>query len=621
MLKFPSNSKPPWFFLLLILFVRSSPAQSSAQAIVWHPWSDGVFTQAAREHKLVLLNLEASWCHWCHVMDHQTYNDPAVQELIGKNYIAVKVDQSSRPDVSNRYHGYDLPVTVMFKADGSEIIRRQGYLPPRRMASILQAVIDDPSPGPSVKPDPAITYSATPTFSPALLAELKKTFKSQYDLPGQGWSFGLKYLDTDSIEYATVLARHGDRSQEQQVRDMLQAAQKLLDPAWGGAYQSLVVALNATDPKPGTRYTRVQIGGKLDSTGDSWNEPHYEKLLFTQAQVIQIYASSFGQWRAPEYLAAAQSTDDYVRRFLTSPEGAFYVSQDIDVVGVEDSAAYFASDDTKRRALGIPQVNTQLYARENGWMINALCALYAVTGDATTLQQAERSARWVIAHRSLAGGGFSHAEHDTAGPYLDDTLAVGQGFLALYEVTGDHDWLKRATAAGHFISANFPSGSGAGFVTSKTPTDRSYTPQPERGENTQLARFANLLTHYSGDKDNEEMASRAMRYLATREIATAELSAPVLLAEFQFTHPPVHITVVGGKKDKAAQALFRSASGVGLAYQRFEWWDPAEGPLPRNDVQYPSFSRAVAFLCTASTCSSPITDPHILQLLSAKSVE
>ena len=93
MLKFPSNSKPPWFFLLLILFVRSSPAQSSAQAIVWHPWSDGVFTQAAREHKLVLLNLEASWCHWCHVMDHQTYNDPAVQELIGKNYIAVKVDQ------------------------------------------------------------------------------------------------------------------------------------------------------------------------------------------------------------------------------------------------------------------------------------------------------------------------------------------------------------------------------------------------------------------------------------------------------------------------------------------------------------------------------------------------
>ena len=84
-----------------------------------------------------------------------------------------------------------------------------------------------------------------------------------------------------------------------------------------------------------------------------------------------------------------------------------------------------------------------------------------------TLQEAERSAAWVVAHRSLANGGFSHGEHDVAGPYLGDTLSMGQGFLALYEVTGDREWLKRAEAARRFIAANFAEARGAGFVTSK----------------------------------------------------------------------------------------------------------------------------------------------------------
>ena len=98
-----------WLILLLILFVRCLPAQVSSQPIVWQPWSDEVFAQATREHKFVLLDLEASWCHSCHAMDQQTYNDPAVRQLMEKSYIAVKVDQSFRPDISNRYHGYDLP--------------------------------------------------------------------------------------------------------------------------------------------------------------------------------------------------------------------------------------------------------------------------------------------------------------------------------------------------------------------------------------------------------------------------------------------------------------------------------------------------------------------------------
>jgi uncharacterized protein YyaL (SSP411 family) len=584
-------SKMRWLLLLLVVFVRPSQAQAP-QPIVWHPWSDAIFAQAAKEHKFVLLDLEAVWCHWCHVMDKETYADPTVRKLMDKNYIAVKVDQDSRPDISNRYEDFGWPATVIFKADGSELVKRQGYLEPKLMASILQAVIDDPTPGPSIESEKAISYAATPFIAPALLADVRKEYDKQYDVDGKGWAFGHKYLDADSVEYAILATQHGDKFQEQRARETLAAAQKILDPVWGGSYQY--------------------------STGGNWDEPHFEKLLYIQAQVLRTYARAYDQWRAPEYLAAAESVHKFVRTFLTSPDGAFYVSQDADVVEGKESDTYFKLDDAHRRALGVPRVDKHLYARENGWMISALCALYGATDDPKTLDEAVRSARWVIAHRSLPGGGFAHSDHDAGGPFLADSLAMGQGLLALYEATGDRDWLKRAEADRKFITANFASSAGAGFVTSKNSTDRSYKPHPERDENASVARFSNLLFQYTGDKGDQDTATGAMKYLATREIAMGWLSAPVLLAEYQYTRPAVHITVVGSKKDASAKALFQSALLSAPVYTRLEWWDMSEGPLPRGDVQYPQMPKAAAFLCTGSTCSSPIYDPHALETRSRK---
>src|SRR5271170_6108072 len=180
-----------------VLFAVSLAQGQAAKAIEWHPWSNEVFARAAREHKYVLLDLEAVWCHWCHVMDEKTYRDPSVRNLMSKKYIAVKVDQDSRPDISNRYEDYGWPATVIFNPDGSEIVKRQGYLPPQQMASILQAVIDDPSPGPSIEAEKAITYATNPYFSPALIAEVNQEFAKQYDDEGKGWAFGHKYLDAD----------------------------------------------------------------------------------------------------------------------------------------------------------------------------------------------------------------------------------------------------------------------------------------------------------------------------------------------------------------------------------------------------------------------------------------
>src|ERR1700677_4614869 len=121
--------------VLSLAFCGLAPSQTAPATLHWQPWSDAVFAQARTKHKFVLLDLEAVWCHWCHVMDDVTYRDPTVVRRLNEKYILVKVEQDSRPDISNRHQDYGWPATVVFAADGSEIVKRQGFLQPRLMAS------------------------------------------------------------------------------------------------------------------------------------------------------------------------------------------------------------------------------------------------------------------------------------------------------------------------------------------------------------------------------------------------------------------------------------------------------------------------------------------------------
>ena len=100
-----------------------------------------------------------------------------------------------------------------------------------------------------------------------------------------------------------------------------------------------------------------------------------------------------------------------------------------------------------------------------------------------------------------------------------------------------------------------------------------------------------------------------MRYLASPQVAQAHgfEIAGILLADQELTHDPLHVTIVGGKNDSAARALFQEALSAPTGYKRIEWWDPSQGPLPNGDVQYPALGHAAAFVCTNGACSSPMT--------------
>ena len=167
--------------LLLICTVAGHAAGPMPAKIDWQPWSDGVFERAARENRFVLLDLEAVWCHWCHVMDEVTYSDPKVVALIKSRYIPVRVDQDSRPDISRRYENYGWPATVVFNAEGGEIVKRRGYLAPPVMISMLEEIIVDPSPVKYGDEEPIAKYADNPLLSPKLRQSLERAFYETHD--------------------------------------------------------------------------------------------------------------------------------------------------------------------------------------------------------------------------------------------------------------------------------------------------------------------------------------------------------------------------------------------------------------------------------------------------------
>jgi uncharacterized protein YyaL (SSP411 family) len=569
--------------VLLCLAVRLG----AAGPIAWQPWSDAAFAQAKREHRFVIMDLEAVWCHWCHVMDETTYRDPKVIALLGARYVPVRVDQDSRPDLANRYEDYGWPATIVFAADGSEIVRRRGYLRPEEMASMLQAIVDDPTPGPSVTGARPATGEAVRTDD-AGTAELRGRLLGGYERAEGGWSDEHKFLDADNVEYCLRAAARGDAEAAAVARDMLRLQRQIFDPVWGGVYQY--------------------------SAQGEWVHPHFEKIMSIQTDTLRTYALASEQWPEWGYLGAATEVRRYLDGFLRSGEGAFYTSQDADLVPGEHSGEYFSMADSGRRARGVPRVDTHRYSRENGWAVASLCALSCASGDPAPLAEAKRAAEWVIAHRALPGGGFRHDETDAAGPFLGDTLAMGNAFLALHEATGEAAWLPRAEAAADFIRGHFSRRGDPGFATSDTTVSAFPVPRPEFDESVALARFANRLGRSSGRPEDHALAESALRWLVSPGPASRRgpYVGGLLLAAEEIGSEPLHVTVVGSKDDPAAGALFAAALKAPTGYRLVEWWDRRQGPPPRGEDIFPSREKAAAYLCANGACSSPIADPQAL---------
>ncbi len=557
-------------------------AEAKKGGITWVDWTPDLFQKAQKEKRLVILDLEAVWCHWCHVMEEQTYSDAKVRELIKKHFIAVRVDQDARPDLSQRYEDFGWPATILFAPDGTEIAKRAGFIPPDEMRKLLQAFIDDPTPGPSIVKEEKVVIPSSPLLPASSRSEQETFFVGAYDSKQGGWGNGHKFLNWEAVELALRKAAAGDQNAEKMAKETLDKQRGLIDPVWGGVYQY--------------------------STSGVWTEPHFEKIMQFQAENLRIYALAYSQFGNALDKESVQTIAKFMTGFLQSPEGGFYTSQDADVIKGKHSEGYFKLNDADRRKQGIPTVDKNIYARENGWAIVGFAAAYAALKDDAYLDAALKSAAWIVKERSLPQGGFKHGEKDKNGPFLGDTLAMGRAFLSLYSVTAKSDWLKKAQDAAAFIEGHFKSPEG-GYLLNNYDAKAKVSMSPNRDDNIAIVRFANLLYQYSGKAIHKTMAEHAMRYLAAPQVSS-RFAMGILLADAEIARAPVHITVVGKKSDPAALLLFRSAIAYPDFYKRTDWFDRSEGPLPNSKVQYPEINGAVAFACNDTRCSLPARTPE-----------
>lgn len=558
---------------------------SNSYALNWLEWSEQHFSTAKKANKFVLLNLEAVWCHWCHVMEEKTYSDPIIAKLLSDKFILIKVDQDSHPELSTRYQEWGWPATIIFNAEGTELRKMSGYIESQEMVAILKDVIQNPT-AKVQKIHIEVPFASEPALTVNYRELLKEKHYKSLDNSIGGLQTNHKYIDFDTLEWALILASKDSQTDIEFCKLTLKSNLKLIDPIWGGVYQY--------------------------STNKNWEHPHFEKIVPSQANNIKIYSFAYSLWGEEESWKAATDIYRYLKTFLSSPEGAFYTSQDADLIKGQHSADYFQLGDTQRRAKGMPKIDKNIYSRENGEIISALTALYAATSNRIFLDDALKATSWIEFNRALPGNGFRHGAYDNEGPFLGDSLSMAIAYLNIYESSGERSWLKKSEKTAKFIIDNFSDISASktrvpGFFIAKPNHSSVLKPIKTLSDNLKVVRYFNLLGHYTGNMEFIEVAKSAMQYVVTPESASGSINeSGILVADYEMTRDPLHITIVGYKDDQLAKELFNAGLKYFAPYKRLEWWDKREGAMPNPDVEYPQMQRSAAFICTNKRCSLPI---------------
>ncbi len=312
------------------------------QPVQWSEWSSEAFERATREDKPVLLDIGAVWCHWCHVMDRESYEDADLAAVINDHFVAVKVDRDERPDVDARYQAAvqaisgqgGWPLTAILTPDGRPFFggtyfpREERYGRPgfeRVLLTMAHAWKDRreevlESAGSVIA---AIEHNESfagksGILSDGLAAKLVASAVQQFDTRYGGFGSQPKFPHPAALDMLIDSAtRAGDANTKQAAVFTLQQM------ARGGMYD--------------------QLGGGFHrySVDERWVVPHFEKMLYDNAGLLRNYVHAFQSFLLPEFAATARDTIHWMNEWLTDRErGGFYASQDADMT-LDDDGDYF----------------------------------------------------------------------------------------------------------------------------------------------------------------------------------------------------------------------------------------------------------------------------------------
>jgi len=431
--------------------IARARANGQKQSFVWHKYEKASFELAAREKKLVLLEGAAAWCHWCHVMDETTYKDAEVGKLLSDRFVAIRVDIDENPEIAERYGDWGWPATILLSADGKELGKFRGYLPKDELVPALTAAISGGADDAPARQSPASNHVASAAELPWAIAFAVHTIDEYYDDELGGWGKRQKAPMGENLELEARRALRGDDVAKKHVLQTAAAQRNLLDPVWGGVYQY--------------------------SEGGTWTSPHFEKLMTYQAENLAAYAMGYRATKDAALLIDAEAVASYMTTFLSGQTGGFYVSQDADV-GAHDDASFFVDghvyyekSDAERRKLGMPRIDENVYAFENGLAIASLVAFHEASGKAEPLAKARRAADLLLRTHVKPDGRVRHAEDERAGAvfHLADAASFGLALANLARVTGDSSYREAALRIAHAMERDFSAGDGPLYAATADP--------------------------------------------------------------------------------------------------------------------------------------------------------
>lgn len=493
------------------LIHASSPylLQHAHNPVNWQPWSDEILKQAQKEDKLILVSIGYAACHWCHVMEHESFEDERVAEVMNRNFICVKVDREERPDVDHYYmtavqlmrRQGGWPLNVIALPDGRPVWGGT-YFPRETWMNDILAVAGfyrknrEQTSEYADNLQKGIEQVSLVSESEASLPDISKTIKNavkewseSFDLEHGGRAGAPKFPMPVNLDF---LLYYGFVKKDNAVLDFVKLTLEKM--ARGGIYD--------------------QVGGGFArySVDELWKVPHFEKMLYDNGQLLSIYSKGFQQFKGAEFKTVVYETVDFIERELMDESGAFYSSLDADSEGEEgkfyvwnsqelqkiiendfDLFTNYYNVNTKgfweqgknillregadtdfivrnnlsenefqqkkkiwkeklmkvRSARVRPALDDKTLTSWNALTIQGLVDAYKAFQEKRFLKLAVKNAEFIEKNVLAENGKLFHVWKKgkcSIDGFLEDYALLVQAFLSLFEATGDEKWLNQSQA-------------------------------------------------------------------------------------------------------------------------------------------------------------------------------